>query len=115
MNILRGKASLFSMMMLMVCMTTVQSAEMVQKCGGMVVCIKSIEEFDKYLQSGNPLAVYFSSPTCGPCKVFHDTYHTMAQEFPDVIFLEVSYGTFLGSETLLTKYSIRSFPTFLFF
>jgi len=111
----QGVKTLFLMVLLCsILVQTVRASEMIQK-NGSVVFIKSIEEFNRYLKSGNFLVVYFGSPTCGPCKVFHDTYHAMAKEYPDLIFLEVSYGAFNESESLLTKYAVRSFPTFVFF
>lgn len=113
MLISRTKTSIITAMLLF-CALTVHAAEMM-KAGGSVTVVKSMDEFNRALQSGLYVVAYFSSPTCGPCKAFHDTYYAMAKEYTDVLFLEVSYGTFAGSETLLNKYGVRSFPTFVFF
>ncbi len=109
------KATYVTMIALLFSLITVQAAEMTQKAGGSVIFIKSIEEFDRYVKSGNFVVAYFGSATCGPCKAFHDTYYAMAKEYPDVIFLEICYGSFKGSETLEARYAIRSHPTFVFF
>lgn len=114
MNMIRGKAFILTPLMLLFSLITVESFAMTPK-GGAVVQIKSIEEFDRYLQSGNFIVAYFGAPWCGPCKAFHETYYAMAAEYPDVIFLEISEGSFPGSEKLTARFGVRSYPTFVFF
>ena len=94
-------------------LSILQTTEAIQK--GVVNLVKSIQDFDAYIKSGNYVVAYFGSPTCGPCKAFHDTYYAMPKEYPDVLFLEISYGSFAQSEQLLNRYGVRSFPTFVFF
>lgn len=97
-------------------------ANLVQAGG--VIKLKSAGEFEQYLGKGKIIVVLFSSLTCGPCKSFHPIYEQIARENSDVLFLEVIYGQTSGSDNLcqtsgsdnlLNKYSIRAFPSFVFF
>jgi thiol-disulfide isomerase/thioredoxin len=82
---------------------------------GSVIRIKTGAELNTYIGKGDYVVVYFSSLTCGPCKAFHDTFEELAQQFPDVVFIEVTYGVVPDAANLINKYVVRSFPTFIFF
>lgn len=80
-----------------------------------VIHIKSVEQFDRILQSGNFVVAYFNSRTCGACKVVHEPYYEMAKEYSNVTFLDVCIGAFSGGEKLVNRYSVPSYPSFVFF
>ena len=77
--------------------------------------IKVASEFDSHIGKGKPALAYFNSLTCGPCKAFHPTFEQLALEHPDVLFIEVTSGVVQSIDQLFSKYSIRGFPTFVFF
>ncbi len=83
--------------------------------GSSIIKIKTAAELDNYVGKGKVTVVFFSSLTCNPCKMFHPSYEQLAQENPDVTFVEVTYGVVSGCDLLLNKYNIRGFPGFVFF
>ena len=83
--------------------------------GGALIKINKAPEMGTYIGKGTIVVVYVGSVTCGPCKMFHPVLEQLAQDNPDVIFLDVTYGVVPDCQLVMSKYAIRSFPTFIFF
>ncbi|KAI4845010.1 DUF862-domain-containing protein, partial [Aureobasidium sp. EXF-8846] len=56
--------------------------------------------------------IFFTSSTCGPCKMAYPTYDSLAAEHTKVPFIKIDINE---AHALATKYSIRATPTFMTF
>eukprot|EP00746_Dinoflagellata_sp_MGD_P000908 gnl/MRDRNA2_/MRDRNA2_101692_c0_seq1.p1 gnl/MRDRNA2_/MRDRNA2_101692_c0~~gnl/MRDRNA2_/MRDRNA2_101692_c0_seq1.p1 ORF type:complete len:264 (+),score=44.41 gnl/MRDRNA2_/MRDRNA2_101692_c0_seq1:95-886(+) len=95
-----------------------KNAETMPKAGAEkhVQDVESEDEFDSVLQSSELVMVEFTTPWCGPCKLFAPKYERMAADFSEkVSFLKVNMKK--GGETwkLGTRFNVQAIPSFLFF
>ncbi|KAI5275677.1 DUF862-domain-containing protein [Aureobasidium subglaciale] len=56
--------------------------------------------------------IFFTSSTCGPCKMAYPTYDSLAAEHTNVPFIKVDINE---AQALASKYQIRATPTFMTF
>jgi thiol-disulfide isomerase/thioredoxin len=56
--------------------------------------------------------VFFTSSTCGPCKMAYPTYDSLAAEHTKVPFIKIDINE---AHALASKYQIRATPTFMAF
>ncbi|OQA35967.1 MAG: thiol:disulfide interchange protein precursor [Candidatus Dependentiae bacterium ADurb.Bin331] len=97
-------------------MSTAAFLCMVTTAHGAVMTVKNQQQFNQHLDTAPIVVVEFFSPTCVHCKQFEQSgaFEQLAQEFPDVKFLKISYG---DPEVikLFSAHKIHGFPTFVFF
>ncbi|KAI5209733.1 hypothetical protein AUEXF2481DRAFT_269823 [Aureobasidium subglaciale EXF-2481] len=56
--------------------------------------------------------IFFTSSTCGPCKMAYPTYDSLAAEHTNIPFIKVDINE---AQALASKYQIRATPTFMTF
>ncbi|KDO28684.1 hypothetical protein SPRG_20151 [Saprolegnia parasitica CBS 223.65] len=67
----------------------------------------------KHRAAGGKLVVAdFTASWCGPCQMIKPRFHAMADQYTDVVFLEVNEA---NNEDLIHSIGIRGFPTFHFY
>eukprot|EP01138_Halocafeteria_seosinensis_P014422 gb/GECG01014723.1/.p1 GENE.gb/GECG01014723.1/~~gb/GECG01014723.1/.p1 ORF type:complete len:534 (+),score=120.65 gb/GECG01014723.1/:1-1602(+) len=80
--------------------------------------IKGLQQLESYIkqgkQEGKLVVADCTASWCGPCQAIAPVYEQLAKTYPDVLFLKVSEGE-EGNKEVLMEYSVRAFPTFLFF
>lgn len=61
------------------------------------------------------VAIKFSSPTCGPCKVMQPFFDKLSNDYPDFYYmnLEISDEDTDLSDYVKSTYSITTVPTFI--
>ena len=64
-------------------------------------------QFQELLNQGKPLVVKFSAQWCQPCKAYAPTVEAVAQNHPDVTFVEVDLD---ANAELAAQWRIRSIP-----
>jgi thioredoxin 1 len=70
-------------------------------------------EFDKALESSNPILVDFWAPWCGPCRMMSPIIDELAEDYEgkvDIYKINIDENSQAPS-----KYSIRSIPTLIIF
>ena len=70
------------------------------------------ESFDDVLKKGKPVVAKFYQPWCPACKSYKKPFETVAQEFPNVIFVAIDCGE---NPDLERKYGVQGYPTTIFF
>jgi desumoylating isopeptidase 1 len=72
--------------------------------------------FRTLIASHRCVAVFFTSPTCAPCRIVEPVFEDLAQNKASggVAFAKVDLATGLGSQ-VAGQWSVRATPTFLFF
>jgi thioredoxin len=80
----------------------------------MVIVIEDKAAFDKALEdAGDKLVVVdFTATWCGPCKMISPTFHKMADDNPDCVFLQVDVD---DADDVAAACEINSMPTFQFY
>ena len=53
------------------------------------------------------------TPNCSRCKMFEPTYQELQKKYPQFIYEVKIFGVDQEVQELVTKYSIRSAPTFI--
>lgn len=71
---------------------------------------KTIEEYNKLLDTEGAVAVKFSAEWCGPCKTIAPYMEELADENPNIVFVNVDVDTLDG-----LAHDIRGVPTFKFY
>ncbi|EQC33974.1 hypothetical protein SDRG_08653 [Saprolegnia diclina VS20] len=67
----------------------------------------------KHRAAGGKLVVAdFTASWCGPCQMIKPRFHAMADQYTDVVFLEVNEA---NNDDLIHSIGIRGFPTFHFY
>ncbi|KAF0718153.1 Aste57867_1864 [Aphanomyces stellatus] len=76
-----------------------------------VVEVHGKSDFDAKLRGagGKLVVVDFTATWCGPCQFIKPTFHQWANEYHDVLFLEVNEAS---NEDVIHSIGIRGFPTF---
>lgn len=79
-----------------------------------MINVSSSKELDKIVQgAGSTLvAVKFFATWCGACTYMSETFSKLAQENPDVIFLNVDVDK---NQQAATVHKVNSMPTFKFY
>lgn len=72
--------------------------------------VKIITELTEIPQEGVVVIDFFAN-WCGPCKRIAPVYEELAKKFTKVTFLKVDVDE---SETIASKFSVQSLPTFVF-
>jgi len=73
--------------------------------------VKSVEEYEKFLNRGKNIVIDFSASWCGPCRTIAPLYDTLSKEFPDLIFLKVDVDEV---PAMAQRFEVRSMPSFIF-
>jgi thioredoxin 1 len=80
-----------------------------------VTHIKTLEEFQKTISSGQPSIVKFFATWCGPCRYMAPIFEREAlKNCSKITFAEVDVD-WPGTRTLVDTYAPQGFPTFVFF
>jgi len=87
---------------------------LVLRLRGGVQNIENKAEFDNILASntGKLIVVDFTATWCGPCQQIKPVYHSMAEEFPDIVFTAVDVD---DNEETASACGISAMPTFQFY
>lgn len=79
-----------------------------------MIKIKTKEELDKFLESGNCVIIKFGAQWCGPCRALENTIKSLTIEETDgVQFAEIDVDE--ADEELVEEYSVRSIPVLVYF
>lgn len=57
--------------------------------------------------------IEIKTPNCTRCKAFEPTYQELQKKYPDFNYSTLTFGIDKEAQSLATKYSIRSAPTFI--
>lgn len=81
---------------------------------GSVYNVTQLSSVDNLLSSAKDkcAVIFFTSSTCGPCKLAYPTYDSLAAEHVKVPFIKIDINQAHG---LASKYQIRATPTFMTF
>lgn len=81
---------------------------------GSVTNVTGQSTLEKQLSSAadSCATIFFTSSTCAPCKLAYPTYDTLAQEYPNSLFVKVDINE---AQQIAGKYQIRATPTFMTF
>lgn len=76
--------------------------------------IQSVEEFNKILKTNKqPKVLKFFSPSCGHCITMKPIVERVAEQHPNVLFLELSAKN-SQVDSLFDTYKVNAYPTFVF-
>ena len=77
--------------------------------------IKSVEDYETLVtRSTTPVIIDFYAPWCEPCKKMSVIFERLAKEFGDKVrFVKINTDN-AAVDSLVTQFSIRSIPTFVF-
>lgn len=73
--------------------------------------IKSIEEFERAVESGGLVVTDYFATWCAPCKAMEPALQEIERRFPQVLFLKVNVEEM---EELAFRQAISAMPTFTF-
>ena len=85
---------------------------------GQIIALSTMSDYERLLQlqrehTGLPVAMLFSSPSCGPCRAIAPVYKQLAEEYKGkAVFTKVDMSQ--GSE-IAGYCQVRSMPTFHFY
>ncbi|ODV64548.1 thioredoxin-like protein 1 [Ascoidea rubescens DSM 1968] len=79
---------------------------------GNVCMVNGEAEFEKYLNSNELVAMYFTATWCGPCKFIKPFIEQFGESYKNIQICKVDLDT---NSQLASKYMITSVPNFLFF
>ncbi len=81
---------------------------------GSVVAVTSLSILEKHLQNaaGTAATVFFTSSTCAPCKLAYPTFDSLAELYPDALFVKTDIN---AAHDIASRYQIRATPTFMTF
>jgi len=74
--------------------------------------VESESDFNmKVGEAGDKIVIVdFSASWCGPCKIIGPYFKTLAEEFPNIVALNVDVD---DVEEIAAKFSIEAMPTFI--
>ncbi|CAD0097656.1 unnamed protein product [Aureobasidium mustum] len=81
---------------------------------GSVYNVTQLSSVDNLLSGAKDkcAVIFFTSSTCGPCKMAYPTYDSLAAEHTKVPFIKIDINE---AHALASKYQIRATPTFMTF
>ncbi|KAK3721482.1 hypothetical protein LTR37_003038 [Vermiconidia calcicola] len=81
---------------------------------GSVLNVTSLSVLEKHLQnaSATVATIFFTSSTCGPCKVAYPMFDQLAGQYPQSLFIKVDINS---ARDVAANYQIRATPTFMTF
>ncbi|KAF4551321.1 Thioredoxin-like protein 5 [Elsinoe fawcettii] len=79
---------------------------------GEVYNITQLSRLDQLLQEAKTgcATIFFTSSTCGPCRIVYPTYDSLAAEHPKAVFIKVDINE---ADAIGARYQIRATPTFM--
>jgi thioredoxin 1 len=80
----------------------------------MVKQVKSVDEFNKLIESDELVVVDFFTKWCGPCKTIAPKIKILQDDYSKVKFVKVDAED-EDLEEIVKKHHVNSFPTFIFF
>ncbi|KZV98863.1 DUF862-domain-containing protein [Exidia glandulosa HHB12029] len=87
-----------------------------QTVAGGIQVSSNLASFNGILKAHKAVAAFFTSPTCGPCKMIEPLFESMAEEKagPGVAFVKIDFSVGRSGE-IAQQYGVRATPTFIFF
>ncbi|KAG8631755.1 hypothetical protein KVT40_000895 [Elsinoe batatas] len=81
---------------------------------GQVYNVTQLAELDKLLEGAKSgcAAIFFTSSTCGPCRICYGPYDSLAGEHPKSVLIKVDINE---ADAIGARYQIRATPTFMTF
>ncbi|KAK4963669.1 hypothetical protein LTR10_001300 [Elasticomyces elasticus] len=81
---------------------------------GTVINVTDLSTLDKHLSTASNTAstIFFTSSTCAPCKIAYPTYDSLAEQYPNALFVKVDIN---AARDIGSRYQIRATPTFMTF
>ncbi|EIN12585.1 thioredoxin family protein [Punctularia strigosozonata HHB-11173 SS5] len=70
--------------------------------------------FNSLLATHRAVAAFFTSATCGPCRMIEPTFENLVHEKKQVAFAKIDLGVGMGTQ-VGSMYGVRVTPTFIFF
>ena len=74
--------------------------------------IKSVEEYENLLLTGNKFVVDFWAVWCGPCKMIAPKFQALSEKNTEITFVKVNVE---DVPEIAQKLSITSVPTIVFY
>jgi len=68
--------------------------------------------FDQIISAENPTLVDFWAEWCGPCKMMHPVFESLAKTYPKIKFARVNVDS---NQNISVKFAVQSIPTFIMF
>lgn len=83
---------------------------------GQVVDVTSLRALDKHLEAAvsarTAATIFFTSSTCAPCKLAYPTFDSLAEQYPNALFVKVDINS---ARDVASRYQVRATPTFMTF
>lgn len=67
------------------------------------------------VQQYHKVVFRFTAPDCTICKKTVGEFRKLAEQYPDIVCIDVNYRDYGWSKALVSKYNIKSLPAFFFY